>query len=82
MAYTQKVKFSATGRYGCGPGDEDDVYTIEEFLQLCDSGSFIDYDGFGYPVKDSMADPSIMVNPSSAKYSIPKDATHIVWFNR
>lgn len=81
MAYDTKVKFSVTGTYGCGPDGEDDVYTIKEFKELCDSGAFIDYDGWGYPVKDSMADNSIVIVPS-ALLCIPSDATHIVWYNR
>ena len=58
--YTEKVNFTVTGRYGCGPkGEEDDVYTIKEFKEHVASGAFIDYDGFGFPVKDSLADISI-----------------------
>lgn len=72
MPYIDPVKFTTTDRYGCGPRDEDDVYTVAEF---------IDYDGFGYPVKDKLADPYIEIKPSKRKL-IPKDATHIVWYNR
>jgi hypothetical protein len=81
MPYTEPVKFSATGRYGCGPDDEDDVYTVQEFWQLCQSGSFIDYDGFGHPVRERKADSSITVKPSQLDL-VPCDATHIVWYNR
>jgi len=81
MTYSMKVKFSSTGNYGCGPKGEDDVYTVEEFKDYCECGAFIDYDGFGYPVKDGMADTDIEVYPSICK-DIPKDATHIVWYNR
>jgi len=81
MAYTREVKFSKTGQYGCGPDDEDDVYTVEEFKQYCESKAFIDYDGFGYPVKDRKADESIHIKPSTLE-DIPEDATHIIWFNR
>lgn len=79
--YTREVKFSGTGRYGCGPDDEDDVYTVEEFRKFCAGGMFIDYDGYGHPVKDGKADESIEICPSRVS-SIPKDATHIVWFNK
>lgn len=82
MAYTRKVKFSSTGNYGCGPDHEDDVYTIEEFREYCESGGFVDYDGYGHPVKDEMCDPDIFVSPSSYAKDIPADATHIVWYNR
>lgn len=81
MAYDYPVKFSSTNNYGCGPSDEDDVYTVEEFVAQCKSGAFIDYDGFGWPVKVDMADKDICVYPSRLE-SIPQDATHIVWFNR
>lgn len=81
MAYTEQVKFSSTGNYGCGPENEDDVYTVEEFGACVKSGAFIDYDGFGYPVRNSLADTSIIVKPSKIK-QIPADATHVVWYNR
>ena len=79
--YTEPVKFTKTGQYGCGPDDEDDVYTVEEFRRYCDSGAFIDYDGYGHPVKDKKADVHIVVVPSKLK-AVPSDATHIVWYNR
>lgn len=82
MAYTEKVNFSTTNRYGCGPDDEDDVYTVAEFMDHVREGSFIDYDGHGHPVRDGLADETIFINPSSAHALIPNDATHIVWFNR
>lgn len=28
--YCKRVNFTYTNRYGCGPEDEDDVYTIDE----------------------------------------------------
>lgn len=82
MPYTEKVKFTETNQYGCGPADEDDVYTVEEFLALVKSRSFIDYDGFGHPVKDKKIDLDICVKPSTAHLDIPEDATHVVWYNR
>lgn len=81
MAYTRPIKFSATNRYGCGPDDEDDVYTVDEFREHCRRGSFIDYDGDGYPAKDGLADPKILLKPSKLEL-IPADATHVIWFNR
>lgn len=81
MGYDKPIKFSKTNRYGRGPKDEDDVYTIEEFRQNVQNGSFIDYDGFGYPVKNGKADESIFVKPSELD-QIPTDATHIVWYNK
>jgi len=80
MAYTEPVKFSKTNCYGCG--HEDDVYTVAEFIQAVESGAFIDYDGYGHPVRDGMSDTSIVICPSTAAEDIPSDATHVVWFNR
>lgn len=79
--YIAPVTFTATNRYGCGPDDEDDVYTVEEFRRHCEQGSFVDYDGFGHPVKNGKADPNIGIQPSRLE-TIPADATHIVWYNR
>lgn len=58
------------------------LMTVEEFKSDCDAGALIDYDGFGYPVKDGKsAGYQHKVYPSE-RHSIPADATHIVWFNR
>jgi hypothetical protein len=81
MPYTEPVNFSSTNNYGCGPENEDDVYTVEEFTLRCKHHSFIDYDGYGHPVKDRKADNDIYIYPSKL-HQIPSDATHIVWFNR
>lgn len=79
MAYTEPVVFTETNLYGCGP--DDDVYTIDEFREQVKDGGFVDYDGFGHPVKDKLADTSIDIRPSYL-LNIPKDATHIVWYNQ
>lgn len=81
MSYNQPVTFTRTNQYGCGPDTEDDVYTVEEFRKHAEQGSFIDYDGHGYPVKDGKADRSIVVKPSRL-HEIPAGATHIVWYNK
>lgn len=80
MAYTEEVKFTKTNQYGGGL-DEDDVYTVQEFKDCCEDGGFIDYDGYGHPVRDNKSDNSIYIKPSELQ-NIPDDATHIVWFNR
>jgi hypothetical protein len=62
-------------------GPDDDVYTVADFKRMCEDGTFIDYDGFGCPVKDELENPDIIVKPSR-RDEIPADATHINWFNR
>lgn len=59
----------------------DDVYTVADFRESVRCGMFIDYDGFGYPVKDGKCDSKIWVQPSKVE-EIPEDATHVVWFNK
>ena len=57
-----------------------ELMTVEQFRQYVKSGMFIDYDGFGCPVKDGkMAD--LQISPSTSQL-IPSSATHICWFNR
>ena len=80
-SYIEEVHFTATGRYGSVPDGEDDVYTVAEFRQFCEQGHFIDYDGFGHPVRDGKLNPSVTVKPSRVS-EIPADATHVVWYNR
>jgi len=61
--------------------DFGDLFTVEEFIELCKSGGFIDYDGFGYPVKNKKMNSDFIIFPSEFE-NIPKDATHIIWYNR
>jgi len=63
------------------PEDEDEVYTVQEFKELVENGALIDYDGYGYAVKNGKANPNIQIWPSEIE-DIPEDATHIVWYNR
>jgi len=79
-SYTEPVTFTKTNQYGCGSGD--DVYTVEEFAAHVRANTFIDYDGFGHPVKDKKLDPSITISPSQWPGCVPEDATHIVWYNK
>lgn len=81
MSYTKPVRFTVVNTYGNHPQDEDDVYQVDTFRRYCESGMFIDYDGFGHPVRDSLADPDVWVEPSRLQL-IPADATHVVWYNR
>lgn len=61
--------------------DYGDVMTVDEFKDCCDCGGFIDYDGFGYLVKDGKMNDEIEICPSK-RHLIPKSATHICWLNR
>lgn len=58
-----------------------DLMTVQDFRDDCEAGNFIDYDGYGHPVKNNLQDTSIHICPSR-QHQIPIDATHIMWFNR
>lgn len=55
---------------------------IEEFIEYCNDGVFIDYDGYGkYVIENKMSD--ITIYPSDVKMNkVRKDFTHVMWFNR
>lgn len=59
-----------------------DHMTMEHFVNCCQVGGFIDYDGSGqYATATEMSD--IIVEPSDIKSGVyRKDFTHVVWFNR
>jgi len=62
--------------------DYGDVMPLKDFLNCVKSGGFIDYDGFGYYVKDNQ-ESDIMIHPSDLHYkAIRKDFDTIIWFNR
>lgn len=58
-----------------------DLFTIQSFRESVRDGFLIDDDGFGYPAKDGMMDSDTTIYPSEL-FNIPKDATHVVWFNK
>lgn len=63
------------------PEPYGDIMTLEDFRNAVRKGYLIDYDGYGYPMKDDLVDDFLKIFPSDM-ISIPKDATHIIWFNR
>jgi len=58
------------------------LITVEHFKLNVQSGGFIDYDGFGHPVKNNFMNSHINIYPSEVPNCIPSDATHILWFNK
>lgn len=57
-----------------------DMMTVSDFIDSVEGGSFCDSDGVGHPVKDDKMS-GVLVYPSGYE-RIPKDATHIIWFNK
>jgi len=61
--------------------DFGDLMTMADFLDHCKNQYLVDYDGTGHPVRDKKMMWSLTIKPSRLKM-IPKDATHIMWFNK
>lgn len=66
--------------------DDDDVMTIEEFIENVESGFFTDYDGIGYlGTKDCYCDSNAIL-PSQLEFCkeqlLNSKFTHVIWFNR
>lgn len=59
-----------------------DKMTLQDFVESCEYGGFIDYDGFGYYATETQ-ESSIKISPSDVtnnKYR--KDFPYIIWYNR
>ncbi len=61
--------------------DYGDLIPVSEFILDCQSGGFIDFDGYGHPTKDGKMDETITIRPSKLN-EIPSDCEAICWFNR
>mgnify|MGYP000856000623 CR=1 FL=1 len=59
-----------------------DVLSLTDFIDNCKSGGFIDYDGYGYYMKDGKV-TDIEIYPSDInKGFIRKDMDGVLWLNR
>jgi len=74
------AKRRSRGRYTEEVGGIGNLMTVETWRCGVRSGCLTDDDGFGYPVKDGKAS-SQPISPSDMS-DLPKDATHVQWFNR
>jgi hypothetical protein len=71
VRYTEKIP-----EYGC-------TYTVEKFREAVAAEALVDYNGFGYPIRDGlMSGQTARIRPSNIAATIPPEATHIQWFNR
>lgn len=67
--------------YDLEPDENDHVITVAAFRAACRTRTFVDYDGYGHPMKHGAICEAIIIRPSNHT-QIPYDATHIVWYNR
>jgi len=65
----------------CEEGEED-IMTVEDYLECVEQRGFIDYDGYGHPIVNGKEDKSIFLYPSEGALKIPEGVTHIKWYNR
>jgi hypothetical protein len=56
-----------------------EVLTVKAFREKVAAGSLFDWYGFAQPVNGEMTDMDIHIPPQRL-YKIPKDATHVIWF--
>lgn len=54
-----------------------DLYTVDEWKESVENGWIMDDDGSGYWVKDGLE-----CRDCDVFYSEPKDATHVMWYNK
>lgn len=54
-----------------------DLYTVDEWKISVENGWIMDDDGSGYWVKDGLE-----CRDCDVFYSEPKDATHVMWYNK
>lgn len=59
------------------------VMTIQEWIEDCEMGAFIDYDGYGDQFFEENGSRVMLghISPSQREFVNPK-ATHIIWYNR
>ena len=68
--------------FGEEPDADADIMSIENFIECCNDGGFIDYDGFGEYMKDDKLS-DICIYPSDVSHNmVRKDFDTIVWYNR
>ena len=60
---------------------DDDVMSVEDYLENVKSKAFIDYDGSGHPVKKGKVCDDIRLLPSDGKLLIPFDCEQVVWYH-
>jgi hypothetical protein len=64
--------------------EEDCLIPLKEFVENCNCGAFIDYDGYGvYALKDKKSNAIICPSDTYNDGKIEtKHFTHVVWYNK
>lgn len=62
--------------------DYADVMLLKDFIECCNLGDFIDYDGDGYYVMDGQ-ETDILIKPSDVKHgAIRWEFDSVAWYNK
>jgi hypothetical protein len=79
---SREYRLVQTPVFGEEPDADADVMSIKDFIDCCNDGGFIDYDGFGEYMKDGKLS-DITIYPSDVTHNmVRKDFDTIVWYNR
>lgn len=71
------MPYELNKKYGFG-----DEMTLEHFINNVKCGGFIDYDGYGYYLKNNMQ-TNVTIHPSDVKHkNIRYEFDKIIWLNR
>lgn len=63
--------------------NDDDIYTLKDFIDCCTSGGFIDYDGYGHYGTTECHVWNTFVHPSDiTRGRIDYRFSHVIWYNR
>lgn len=62
--------------------DKECLMTLESFIAYCESGAFIDSDGFGCYATETQVSDIELVPSHITSGNYRKDFSHICWYNR
>lgn len=63
--------------------DYGDMFTIKEFISLCECGALIDYDGSGYYAESQKTMTDVVCSPSDVMNGkIDNRFGYVMWFNK
>jgi hypothetical protein len=79
---SREYRLIVTPVFGDEPDADADIMSIEDFIECCNDGGFIDYDGFGKYMKDGKLS-DITIYPSDVSHNmVREDFDTIAWYNR
>lgn len=62
--------------------DYGDHMPLEDFVECCKDGMFIDYDGWGHYASEKKMSTKIIRPSNVTDGTYKKNFSHVVWFNK